>query len=79
MSKKRENAATAALVTALVGVMDLKGPGFERKEQTKTKSMCRSEGCFGYAQYDKGTKCRRHKGPRLPKHKTSPLGPFSSF
>ena len=62
--RKRERAATAALVTALVGVMDLKGPGFERREEAKTKSMCRSEGCFGYAQYDGGTKCRRHRQER---------------
>ena len=60
MSKK-EIAATAALVTALVGVMDLNIPGLARREVRKTKSMCRSEGCNGYAQYDGGTKCRRHK------------------
>ena len=74
---KRERAATVALVTALVGVMDLNIP--VRREERKTKSMCRSEGCCGYAQYDGGTKCGRHKGPRLPKPKPSPLGSFYCF
>ena len=59
MNESRKKLIAFATLGAVMTGMD--ATSLREREVRKTKSMCRSEGCNGYAQYDGGTKCRRHK------------------